>query len=78
MNQPNAKRELKKITLTPIEVYSVFGVCPGTLANWRWKRIGPRFFKRPGGRGVFYLLSDLEAYFLSHPVQTIDSIEEMG
>ena len=38
------KRELKKIALTPAEVYAIFGVPPGTLANLRCCKRGPRYF----------------------------------
>jgi hypothetical protein len=70
------KREVKKITLTPEEVYAAFGVPPGTLANLRWAKKGPRFFKMPGGRKIFYLVSDVEEWITRHPVQTVDSIED--
>jgi hypothetical protein len=75
MSHPEQKRELKKIALTPAEVYATFGIPPGTLANLRWSKRGPRYFKRPGGRGIFYLLSDVEAWITSCPVQTLESIE---
>ena len=75
MSQHEQKRELKKVTLTPAEVEAVFGICKGTLANLRWSKRGPRYFKRPGGRGVFYLLADVETWITSQPVQTLDSLE---
>ena len=35
-------------------------VCTKTLAEWRWKQTGPRFFK-PGGK-VLYRLDHVEAW----------------
>ena len=75
MSHREQKRELRKIALTPVEVYATFGVPTGTLANLRWSKRGPRYFKRPGGRGILYLLSDVEAWITSCPVQTLESIE---
>jgi hypothetical protein len=68
------KREFKRIAGTPSDVFARYGIPTGTLANLRWSKRGPRYFKKPGGRGVFYLLSDVEAWLLSQPVRTIDSI----
>ena len=69
-------REIKKVTLTSAEVEAMFGIPRGTQANMRWSKRGPRYFKKPGGgRGVFYLLADVEAWITSRPVQTLDSIE---
>lgn len=69
-------KDLKKVVLKPAEVREMFGIPEGTLANMRWaKKNGPRYFKKPGGRGVFYLLADVEAWITSQPVQTMDSIE---
>jgi hypothetical protein len=69
------KAELKKITLSPAEVTAVFGIPEGTLANLRWTKKGPRYFRRPGGRGILYLVSDVETWVTSCPVQTLESIE---
>lgn len=70
-------KNLKRIALKPSEVTQIFGIPTGTLANMRWAKKGPRYFKKPGnGRGVFYLLADVEAWITSQPVQTIDSVEE--
>lgn len=74
-------KELKKVTLRPSEVKDMFGIPEGTLANLRWAKKGPRYFKKPGNgkktacRGVFYLLADVEEWITSRPVQTVDSIE---
>ena len=75
MTRQQLNREFKKITMTPAEVDAMFGIPVGSLANLRWSKRGPRYFKRPGGRGVFYLLADVESWITSRPVQTLDSIE---
>lgn len=64
---------MKKIALKPREVSDLFGIPEGTLANLRWKKRGPRYFKRPNGRGVFYLLTDVQNWLLSSPVLTADA-----
>ena len=69
------KKELPRIVLKPSEVQQMFGIPEGSLANLRWAKRGPRYFKKPSGRGVFYLLADVESWITSHPVQTLDSIE---
>ncbi len=68
------EKPLKRIVLKPSEVKAMFGIPEGTLANLRWAKKGPRYFKKPGGRGVFYLLSDVEDWITSNPVETIDSL----
>ena len=65
---------MKKITLKPKEVCDLFGIPQGTLANLRWQKKGPRYFKRPSGRGVFYLQADVEDWLLSSPVLTTESL----
>jgi hypothetical protein len=53
--------------LTPTEVCEIMHVQPQTLAQWRWKRIGPPWTKmtgeigRPGGR-VYYPQQQLQEY----------------
>lgn len=47
-------KNLKRIALKPSEVTQIFGIPTGTLANMRWAKKGPRYFKKPGnGRGSF-------------------------
>jgi predicted DNA-binding transcriptional regulator AlpA len=67
--------ETKKLFLRPPEVKARFGIPEGTLANMRSAKKGPRYFRKPGGRGIFYLLADVEKWITSRPVQTVDSIE---
>jgi hypothetical protein len=68
-------KTLKRIALRPSEVKATFGIPEGTLANLRWAKKGPRYFRKPGGRAIFYLLSDLETWLTSEPVQPRVSIE---
>ena len=64
---------IEKQALTPKDVSILFGLAEGTLANWRHKKIGPRFFKL-GSHKVIYFKNDLEAWAQLRPVQTIDSL----
>ena len=58
--------------LSPVEVEQVFGIPRGSLANMRWAKRGPRYFK-VGIRRVLYRLVDVKEWVESSPVQTIDS-----
>ena len=66
-------KDLKRVVLKPAEVKEVFGIPEGTLANMRWAKKGPRYFKKPGGRGIFYFLEDVQTWLMSNPVHTGDS-----
>lgn len=46
--------------LTPEDLSNRWNINIGTLANWRHKKQGPRFFK--AGRKVLYRFSDIEDY----------------
>ena len=59
--------------LGPLEVKDRYSVPVGTLANWRWAKKGPRYFKV--NRKILYRLEDLEDFFTANPVLTIDSIK---
>ena len=69
----NQVRTIKKACYTPQEVSFIYGLSVGTLANWRTKKIGPRYYK-VNGRKVLYFLHDLENWSKANPVQTIDSV----
>ena len=49
---------------------------PGTLANMRCRKEGPRYYKL--NKKVLYKRSDLEAWFESEPVLTRGSLPERG
>jgi hypothetical protein len=63
----------KRKMVGPVEVENLFSVPTGTLANWRSAKRGPKYYKI--NRKVLYKLEDLEDFFTSTPVLTIDSIE---
>jgi len=77
MTRQEVNRELKK-ALPPADVEAEYGIPRGTQANLRWAKRGPRYYRRPGGRGIFYLRTDLENWLMSQPVLTRDSIEPGG
>ena len=61
--------------LTPedvVKVYPALTKSEGVLANWRNKKVGPRYFKV--GRKVVYRPEDIEAFLFRNPVLTIDSV----
>jgi hypothetical protein len=60
---------LSEITLKPREVEAKFSIPVGSLSNLRWKNSGPRYFRKPGGRGIFYLAQDVLTWLTSNPVQ---------
>ena len=69
-------KELRKIAAKPEEIAQMFGIPVGTLANLRSKKQGCKWFRRPNGRGVLYLVSDFEEWITSQPVLTVDSLPE--
>jgi hypothetical protein len=64
---------LSKKVLTANEAAFMYGLAPGTLANWRHARVGPKFYKL-GGK-VAYFLEDLDNWARQAPVETISSIK---
>jgi len=49
---------------------------PGTLANMRCRKVGPKYYKL--NKKVLYKRSDLDAWCGSEPVLTRDSMPERG
>jgi len=76
MNRQNGKI-LGQQVFSPREAARALALSAGTLANWRCKRIGPRFY-RLGGRKIVYLEKDLAAWMRREPVLTRDSVEAEG
>ena len=68
------KSEQKEM-LTPEDVSERWSISRGTLANWRCRREGPKFFK-VGKRKILYRSDDVRRYFESSPVQTLDSVQK--
>jgi len=73
VKHPNVKI-LERQALTPRDVSIVYGISEGTLANYRCKRVGPKFY-RLGGRKIVYFQNDLETWARREPVLTRDSVE---
>ena len=67
------QQKLERISLTPKQVSEIYGLSTGTLANWRWKRIGPRYY-HGGSRKVLYMVKDVESWIMQCPVLTVDSL----
>ena len=64
-----ATQILAKKFLTPREVAAIYGFSVGTLANWRSRRMGPKFYKC-GKRKVLYSVEDVEDFIRTNPVLT--------
>ena len=62
----------KKRAGTPRQIEALYGIPKGSLANLRYFKKGPRFFKL--GRRVVYFLDDVEAWLRQDPRETIDSV----
>ncbi len=67
----------KKITATPAEIERIFGIPRGTLANLRWQKKGPTYYKA-GARKVIYMVDDVSAWLSRKPVLTRESEEVNG
>ena len=50
----------------------IIGISQKTWANWRYLKIGPRYYK--ANKRVYYKISDLEEYFSRNPIETIDPV----
>jgi hypothetical protein len=57
---------LPKLAMTPIEVEQVYGIKIGTLANWRYRKVGPKYYRI--SRKVFYTVRDFNEWFRRNPV----------
>jgi len=60
----------KKKLLTTKQVSQIYSVPEGTLNNWAYKRVGPRFYKV--GRLRLYDPDHCENFFKANPILTID------
>ena len=68
-------KELKKRAITPKELETIYGIPRGSLANMRWAKKGPRYYKA-GPRRVCYLIQDVEEWLLRNPIQTMESVSK--
>ncbi len=63
-----------KAYMTARDISERFSIPEGTLANWRWQKIGPKYYKM--SRRVLYREDEVRAWVESNPVLTLDSIED--
>jgi hypothetical protein len=59
--------------LTPQDCREIYGLNPGTLANMRFFKIGPKYYKL--GRKILYRPQDIEEWLNANVVLTRDSLE---
>jgi predicted DNA-binding transcriptional regulator AlpA len=64
-----------KRALTPREFAECYGFSEGTLANLRYQKRGPKYY-RIGQRKILYYIDDIESWIRQCPVLTIDSLPE--
>jgi len=66
-------KEFKKRSISPKEVEELYSIPQGSLANMRWAKKGPKYYKA-GPRRVIYLVEDVEEWLLQKPVLTNESL----
>jgi len=59
-HSPRTRTIMDLALLDPETLSNRIGVSEGTLANWRWRRIGPRWIK--AGAAIRYRVDDVEAW----------------
>ena len=64
-----------KIAMTPQEAEKSYGIPAGTLANWRYRRVGPKYYRI--SRKIYYAVKDFDEWFRRNPVLTSDSLPEV-
>jgi len=62
--------EVKKVSVSPEQAAKLYGLNPGSLANMRCRKQGPRYFRV--GKKVLYKVEDLERWLFDEPVMTLD------
>ena len=60
--------------LTTKQFSKEYGLPEGSLANMRWRKIGPRYYKL--NKKIIYRRADIEAWLFSNPVLTINALKE--
>jgi predicted DNA-binding transcriptional regulator AlpA len=65
----NKNTSVERKMLSPAEVEAIFGIPRGSLANLRWDKRGPRYFK-VGARKVMYRVEDVQDWVERNPVLT--------
>lgn len=59
--------------MNTLEVAEMTGIASGTLANYRHRKVGPRYYK--ACRKCLYNRADVEAWLKNSIVETADSIK---
>jgi len=59
-------------TLTPQQCREIYGLNPGTLANMRLNKVGPKYYKL--GKKVLYRVEDIEQWLNKNVVLTRDQM----
>lgn len=67
------KVEIRK-AVTPQEASEMYPLSVGTLANERYHKRGPKYYRC--GRKILYRVDELEEWLYQNPVLTIDSIDQ--
>jgi len=60
-----------KQAITAEQAAETYGLSKGTLANMRFAKRGPKFYKI--GRKILYKVTDIEAWLYQNPVMTVDA-----
>ena len=66
------QKKQEKVALSAKQVEQVYSIPIGSLANMRWRREGPKFYKV--NRRVVYFAADIEDWLTRFPVLTTDCI----
>jgi len=70
-NSVNRTQAFRK-ALTPKDCENIYGLNVGTLANMRFQKIGPRYYKL--GKKVLYRVEDIEQWLNENVVLTQDQM----
>ncbi|WP_408998402.1 hypothetical protein ACJ77P_12325 [Syntrophus buswellii] len=62
-----------KLAYSTEEAAAAIGSTKGMMANWRCKRIGPKYYRH--NRKIFYLREDLISWLKMNPVMTKDAYD---
>ncbi len=66
--ETHIKKLTPKLFLKSTEVEELYGIRAGTLANWRYKMVGPKYHKVGGS--VRYKVEDLDKFMESKKIRT--------
>lgn len=64
----------QRLALSTREVAQTYGINEGTLANLRWLKQGPKYYRC--GRRILYRPDDVEQWLFSTPVANSNPLEE--